>query len=908
MALEEYNRKRDFRKTPEPSGRVRRQPAAEPLSFVVQKHAARRLHYDFRLELNGVLLSWAIPKGPSLDPGEKRLAVHVEDHPLDYGGFEGVIPKGQYGGGTVLLWDRGTWSPERPDPEAAYRKGALKFRLDGEKLHGHWALVRMGGRAAGERHENWLLIKERDEVAVPGSHAALVEDNPLSVATGRSMDEIAKDRDRVWDSEKGEIPGDRPAKTKPAKKPAFEPPAGARKRAMPDFITPQLATLMDEAPEGDQWLHEIKYDGYRILAHLERGKARLLTRNALDWTGKFPALARTMAALPVETAIIDGELVALAADGTTSFADLQDRIATGHTDDLVYFAFDLLYRDGYDLTGAVLDDRKVALAEIVPHDGTGMIRYSDHQHGRGAEFYRQACQYDLEGTIAKRADKAYRPGRGTDWQKIKCLNRDEFVIVGFTDPEGTRHGFGALLLGYYDPDGQLRYAGKVGTGFNSKKLSELKPRLDEIEQSKPSVTLPKGVSKKGVHWTKPRLVGEVQYGVWTADKILRHPSFQGLREDKSPEEVVYDPEKLGKPPAAGRPAPARQPGPARNGRAGRATPKAKAKPGTDQGRSRGSAKAKPQVSSPERKASIVPARDGSIEFAGVRLTHPDRVLYPDQGITKLALAEYYEAIADWALPHLANRPLSLVRCPEGQGKECFYQKHATPAVPKVVGRVEIPEGAGTGTGTYTYIKDLAGLIAMVQMGVLEIHPWGSTVKKLETPDIVTFDFDPDIGLPWERVTEAALEMRQALLGIGLQSFAKTTGGKGLHVVVPLTPKLDWEAIKEFAKWVAEKFVTTYPDRFTSNMAKRARTGRIFIDYLRNGRGATAIGAYSARSRPGAPVATPLFWDEVEKGVKPDGFTVATVPDRLKKLKSDPWAEIGKVRQTIGARVRKEIGI
>jgi bifunctional non-homologous end joining protein LigD len=885
MALEEYNRKRDFHKTPEPAGRVRQHAAAAPLSFVVQKHAARRLHYDFRLELNGVLLSWAIPRGPSLDPGEKRLAVHVEDHPLDYGGFEGVIPKGQYGGGTVLLWDRGTWTPEVPDPEAAYRKGSLKFRLDGEKLHGHWALVRMGGKAAKERHENWLLIKERDEVAMPDSGSALVDDNPLSVATGRSMEAIATARDRVWDSQKGEIPGDPPAKSTAAKKMTPSRLPGARKRAMPGDITPQLATLADKPPDGAEWLHEIKYDGYRLLARIEKGRARLLTRNGLDWTTKFSALAHAIAALPVETALIDGELVALAADGTTSFADLQERIATGRTDDLVFFAFDLLYRDGYDLTGAVLEDRKAALAEIVPHGSAGMIRYSDHQQGRGAEFYRQACQYDLEGTIAKRRDKPYRPGRSADWLKIKCLNRDEFVIVGFTDPERSRQGFGALLLGYYEPSGQLRYAGRVGTGFDGARLIELRRRLDAVERAAPAVTLPKGVSKKGVHWTEPRLVAEVQYSRWTADAILRHASFQGLREDKNPEEVVVDPAKLGKaprPPAAG----AAGPSLSRSAGEGRRSRVVKGGEGV--------------------AADAKPRRDGSIDFAGVRLTNPDRVLYPGQGITKLALAEYYAAIADWVLPHIAHRPLTLVRCPEGYGKECFYQKHLGSGVPDVIGRVEIPEKSGS--ETYPVIDNRAGLVAMVQMSVLEIHLWGSTVTKLEAPDRIVFDLDPDVGLPWERVTAAAIEVREALLGIGLRSFAKTTGGKGLHVVVPVMPKLDWDAIKEFAKWVAERFVKTYPDRYTSNMAKRARTGRIFIDYLRNGRGATAIAPYSARARDGATVATPLFWEEVEKGVEPQDFTVTTVPARLRKIRADPWAEMPKLRQSIGARVRREIGI
>ena len=888
MALEEYKRKRDFHKTPEPAGgKVRAgRAAAAPLSFVVQKHAARRLHYDFRLEMDGVLKSWAVPKGPSLDPGEKRLAVHVEDHPIEYGGFEGVIPKGQYGGGTVLLWDRGTWTPEGPDPEAAYKKGALKFRLEGDKLYGQWALVRMGGKAAKERHENWLLIKERDAEAEPGSDAALVENNPLSVTTGRSMEQIAKDRDRVWDSNVGEVPGDAPATApaKSAKKPPGTRPQGARNRAMPEKLAPQLATLADDPPDGAEWLHEIKYDGYRIIARIKDGEVRLLTRNGLDWTAKFPALARALAALPVDSTIIDGEIVALASDGTTSFADLQDRIARGRTDELVFYAFDLLYLDGYDLTGAVLEDRKAELAEIVPRDSAGMLRYSDHQKGRGREFYKNACQYELEGIISKRADKPHRPGRSTEWLKIKCFNADEFIIVGFTDPAGQRIGFGALLLAYYGPDGKLRYAGRVGTGFGDSRLTELRKRFDAFATRNKPVALPKGVSRKGVHWIAPRLVAQVRYGNVTTDGILRHASFEGLREDKSQEEVVYDPAKLGKGPRPG----AAEATATRSGNAGQGT----------SGSAREQVETKPQISAP--------ARDGSVTFDGVRLTHPDRVLYPDQGITKLALAEYYAKVADWALPHLAHRALSLVRCPEGYTKECFYQKHISAGVPEAVGRVRITEKSAT--DTYLVIENVAGLVAMAQLAILEIHPWGSRADRLETPDIVTFDFDPDVGLPWDRVTEAAIEMREALIGIGLQSFPKTTGRKGLHVVVPLAPKLEWDAIKEFAKWVAERFTATYPDRFTTNMAKRARAGRIFIDYLRNGRGATAIGAYSTRARAGAPVATPLFWEEVEKGVKPDRFTVATVPERLKELNADPWAEMPKLRQSIGAKVRKAVGI
>jgi bifunctional non-homologous end joining protein LigD len=870
MALEQYQKKRDFRKTPEPAGGPprRKKPEAAPLSFVVQKHAATRLHYDFRLELGGVLLSWAIPKGPSLDPGEKRLAVHVEDHPIEYGGFEGVIPKGQYGGGTVLLWDRGTWTPLDPDPDAAYKKGSLKFRLDGEKLHGNWALVRMGGKAAREAHENWLLIKERDAVAVPDSGNALVADSPLSVVTGRSIDAIATERDRVWDSRNGGEIGQVPkTPSKPAKKSA---PAGARRRAMPEKLVPQLASPADSAPDGPDWLHEIKYDGYRLLARIERGEVRLLTRNGLDWTGKFPALARALAALPVDSALIDGELVALAADGTTSFGALQDKIAQGDTSGLVFFAFDLLYRDGWDLTGAALEDRKAALAEILPREASGMVRYTDHQEGHGADFFRHACRYRLEGIVAKRRDRPYRPGRSTEWRKIKCVQRDEFVVIGFTEPSGTRQGFGALLLGYYDRAGALRYAGRVGTGFDDRQLGELRGRLEAIGRPDPPAVLPKGVPTKGVHWTVPRLVAEVRYSGWTSDAILRHSSFEGLREDKSPEDVVYSPM------------------------------------GADAAKTARKARPLNVTAKPSPLPGATPARDGSIGFEGVRLTNPGRVFYPEDGITKLQLAQYYATIADWALPQLANRPLSLVRCPEGIGGQHFYQKHDMPGFSDVLGRIEISDRAEV--GTYLFIKDLAGLVAVVQMGVLEIHPWGSTAKKLETPDRITFDFDPDEGLPWEHVTAAAIEMREALLGIGLQSFVKTTGGKGLHVVVPVAPKLGWDAIKEFSRWVAERFVAAYPDRFTANMAKRARTGRIFIDYLRNTRGATAVGAYSARARAGAPVATPLSWDEVENGVKPGVFTVLTVPARLAKLKSDPWAEMPNLRQSISARIRKEVGI
>ena len=856
MALEEYRRKRDFRKTPEPAGESpARKKAAAPLTFVIQEHKARRLHFDFRLELDGVLKSWAVPKGPSLDPGEKRLAVEVEDHPLDYGGFEGVIPEGQYGGGAVLLWDRGTWVPADPDPAAAHAKGMLKFELRGEKLHGNWALVRMGGKAARERRPNWLLVKERDDAAVPQSGDAVIIDNPLSVESGRSLETIVSDRDRVWDSGKGEVtPRHPPYRV-----------AAARKGRMPVDLKPQLATTSTSAPAGPDWLHEIKYDGYRLFARIEHGEVRLITRNRLDWTAKFPDLARAFERLPVDTALIDGEVVHLASNGTTDFSGLQEAIATGKSGALNFFAFDLLYRDGWDLTGASLEDRKAALAKILPPDAGGMLRYSDHQEGQGPAVLRQASSLGLEGIVSKRRDAPYRPGRSSSWLKVKCRNREEIVVIGFTDPEGKREGFGALLAGYYDPSETLRYAGRVGTGFSAERLADLRKRLDALVVKVPPVVLPKDAPRKGVHWVRPALVAEVEFAGWTADNILRHASFQGLREDKSPNEVVYDPKKL---------------------------------PNAEQSTT--------QMRPTSIETDVAPrARDGSMLFEGIRLTHPDRVLYPEDDLTKLDLGRYYQAVADWALPNLVHRPLTLVRCPGGQGKPCFYQKHLGKGAPDAIGHVDITEDEET--VAYPVIDNLAGLIGLVQMNVIEIHPSGAGVDKLDTPDRITFDLDPDEGLAWSRVTEAAIEIRDALLAIGLQSFVKTTGGKGLHVVVPLQPKLDWDEVKAFTKWVADQFVAQSPEKFTANQAKRARHDRIYIDYLRNSRGATAIGAYSPRARPKAPVSTPLFWEEVEKGVRPEGFTIATVPQRLAALKTDPWTEIGKLRQSISTAIRRRIG-
>lgn len=879
MGLQEYKRKRNFTVTPEPAGQVKAQPGS---SFVIQKHAATRLHYDFRLEMEGVLRSWAVPKGPSLDPGEKRLAVHVEDHPLEYGDFEGIIPKGQYGGGTVLLWDRGQWYLEgaEGDPVKDYRKGRLKFRLEGEKLHGRWNLVRMHGPQAGEDKENWLLIKENDDAAVPGSSDAVVEEYPASVATGRTLEEIAADPDRVWQSNREEKIEKVDKKAAKALSPSLVDPSktpGARKGRFPGAIEPQLATLVEEPPRGEDWLHELKFDGYRVLCEVRDGKIHIWTRNGKDWTDRFTPVAEAVAQLPVREALLDGEVAVLEPDGTTSFQALQNALTESRDRDMVYFAFDLLYLDGYDLRGTPLLHRKEALAGVLSGNTSPVIRFSDHVQGAGDAFYRQACSFALEGVISKRADMPYRSGRGKEWLKVKCLKRQEFVIVGFTDPEGSRTGFGALLLGVHNDQGKLVFAGKVGTGFNQQLLRDLRKRLGKIERKTPAFeNPPRGAEARRSHWVEPELVGEVTFTEWTREGILRHPAFEGLREDKPAADVVrevaQDTEKTVKQTAAKKTA----------------------------------AKKADRPTGP--KPPVHPLRPGiekATEFAGVKLSSPDKVLFPEHGVTKRDLAIYYERIADWILPRIAGRPLTLVRCPEGRARQCFYQKHVTEHVPKAVRRIQVDEGE-----PYGIVETPEGLLSLVQMGVLELHIWGSTRKDIEKPDYIVFDLDPDEGLAWERVVEGALLLRDRLGDLGLRSFLKTTGGKGLHVCLPLQRREGWDEVKAFTKAVSESVVAEDPRRYTSKLPKASRKGKIFIDYLRNGRGATSICAYSTRSRAGAPVSTPLFWDEIESGQEVHGayFNVRNVPERLESLPADPWEEITKVRQTITAAMKRAVGM
>jgi bifunctional non-homologous end joining protein LigD len=919
MALEEYKRKRNFRATPEPAGKVKKVKGS---SFVIQKHAATRLHYDFRLEMEGVLRSWAVPKGPSLDPGEKRLAVHVEDHPIDYGGFEGIIPKGQYGGGTVLLWDRGVWIPEG-DPVAAYKKGHLKFRLEGEKLHGGWNLVRMGGRQAGENKENWLLIKENDETAEPGSGDAIVEKHPESVASGLSLEEIAADPERVWQSNRTEKTGGgfkqkiaakvakkaRTTRTAGTTRTAAPPPSGidpsgitgARKAAMPSGIEPELATLVDEVPRGEEWIHEIKYDGYRALCEIRDGEARLITRHGKDWTDRFAPVAREAERLPVRQAILDGEVVVLEPDGTTSFQALQNALSENRDRDLVYFAFDLLYLDGYDLRKAPLLARKEALTELLA-GRKGAVRLGDHIAGGGEEFYRHACEFALEGIVSKRAGLPYRSGRGKDWLKVKCLKRQEFVIVGFTDPERSRVGLGALLLAVNE-GGELVFAGKVGTGFNSQTLRDLRAKLDKLEIDKPAFkNAPRGAEARRSHWVKPKLVGEVAFTEWTREGILRHPTFQGLREDKKPEEVVRE-EPQEPPPEA---SPEEKTAEAKPARAAKTAKKSAAPKKAAAKAPRARKGPKPAVQPEPEEEPVTPQGRSKkeVEIAGVRFTNLDKVLYPEQDVTKRDLAHYYVRVADWILPYLADRPLTLVRCPEGRAKQCFYQKHISEHVPPAVRRVEVagdPEPYGA-------VSNLEGLLSLVQMGVLEFHIWGSHRDKIEQPDYVVFDLDPDEGLDWERVVEAALAMRAFLGELGLETFLKTTGGKGLHVCIPLQRRDDWDEVKAFTKAVTEAMVAAAPTRYTSKLPKASRKGKIFIDYLRNGRGATSICAYSTRARANAPVSVPLFWEELETDVRGNTYTVRNLAERLESLPSDPWEGFTKVKQSITAAMKRAVGM
>jgi bifunctional non-homologous end joining protein LigD len=821
-ALAEYAKKRDFSRTPEPKGSVTKETQG---AFVVQKHAARRLHFDLRLELDGVLKSWAVTRGPSLTAGEKRLAVHTEDHPIEYLEFEGNIPKGEYGGGSMIVWDRGRWIPDG-DPHKALAKGHLDFTLEGSRLKGRWHLVRMRPKP-GERTEPWLLIKSEDEFARPAGDPEITEEETTSYLSGLTNAELEA---------KGEAGGQDGAakKRKPPPLPDLAKIAGAWKRPMPAFVEPCLATLCDKPPTGAKWVHEIKHDGYRLQARIDGRKVQLLTRKSLDWTERFSRIAKSFAELRLGSAIIDGEAVVEDSSGFSNFSNLQIDLKEDRQDRMRYYAFDLLYLEGYDLTQAPLTERKALLQTVLSATASGSpIRYNEHLDTDGPTMLEHSCRLGLEGIISKRTDAPYRPGRGESWLKSKCRESQELIVLGYVPSTAATRSVGSLALGYND-NGKLRYAGRVGTGWSAATAAGLWKDLDKIRAKKPTFgkPLPAG-AEKGVVWVEPRLVAEVEFTDWTHDDVVRQASFKGLRDDKPPSEIV------------------REAGGKRTARA---------------------------------PATKTPA---------VRLTHPERILWPEEGITKQGLADYYSDIAKWILPHITGRVLSLVRCPSGTGEKCFYAKHAWAGLSDSVKRVDVGEKE-----PMLMIGDLSGLLELVQAGVVEIHPWGSRYERLEQPDRLIFDLDPGEGVAWPVVIEAAHHMRGVLRGIGLESFVKTTGGKGLHVVVPIEPSVDWEQAKAFTASVAEGMARERPDRYVAVMAKRVRRGRIFIDYLRNGRGATAVTAYSTRVLPRASVSTPLLWDELSESIRSDHFTLRNIRHRLQFLTTDPWAEFFKLRQKL----------
>jgi bifunctional non-homologous end joining protein LigD len=857
MSLADYQRKRDFARTPEPRGRKSRRSGRR---FVIHKHAARNLHYDLRLEIDGVLKSWAVPKGPCLDPSEKRLAVETEDHPLEYLDFEGAIPAGEYGAGTIIVWDRGEWTPEQ-DPAESLQNGELKLRLDGQKLQGRWVLVKMKPRA-GEPDRNWLFIKERSENTRPLSEGDVLKELPHSVVSGRTVEEVAG-----IEQQKKPVPSTlRPAEPATSQ-PGVDAAAISRasRSAMPGQLAPQLATPAARPPEGDQWLHEIKFDGYRLLCFIDGDKVRLRTRRQNDWTDRFPHVVEAARQLPVETALLDGEVVGLLPNGVSSFPVLQTALKEGRPQRLVYFVFDLLYLNGYDLRKSPLEQRKRALASILGGGLRGPLHYADHIEGDPGDFFDECRRLGLEGVVSKRRDRPYREGRTADWLKSKSVQRDEFVIGGFTEPEGERIGLGALLVGHFDRQGELHYTGKVGTGFDDATLEDLRRTLDAIELKRnPFVDLAREKIDRGTHWVKPQLVAQVQYAGWSKEDLLWHPVFQGLREDITAASIVREAGEL-----------RQQKGPASGSTI--------------------------QASTAD---GVTLSQEQLDQLAGVRMTHPERVVYPELGITKLELARYYAAIAEWILPHLADRPLSLVRCPEGQGHKSFFQKHPAKlgGTPAELTRVTI-DGE-----LYLVVNDLAGLVSLVQIGVLEIHPWGARADRIERPDRLIFDLDPAPDVAWHRVIETAARLRDLLRDAGLESFVKTTGGKGLHIVLPIDRRHDWAEVKAFAGAVAGRLAAERHDQLTTNPSKQARRARIYIDYHRNSRGATAAAAYSTRNHPQATVSTPLAWEELSEHIGPQQFTVRNVIRRLAALDSDPWADLASVRQSLSAKVKHAFGV
>ena len=808
MSLRDYGRKRRFADTPEPDESRRGVASHRPI-FVVQLHHARARHYDFRLEADGALKSWAVPKGPSLRVGEKRLAVEVEDHPLAYATFEGDIPHGNYGAGHVDVFDHGTWASEG-DPLEAIAAGKLDFVLHGGKLNGGWKLVRTNLRG---KQKQWLLIKREDEFAADLEADDLVgkaAPKPRKKTAGRK---VASSPKRVATSKASSGKWAQRAL-------AIE---GAREGDYPAGFAPQLASSREIAPAGDDWLHEIKWDGYRMMADLVDGKVKLRSRGKLDWTDTFPEVARAVEALPVGDARLDGELVVIDKEGRSDFSALQRAIDGTSKQPLRYVVFDLPGIDGVDLSRAALIERKTLLKDLLGKRA-GVVAYSEHVLGHGREVFEASGRKGLEGIISKRADSAYSQSRSSAWVKVKHEDSDEFVVVGYTAPKGSRSGFGSLLMAKPE-SGDLRYVGRVGTGFDDAMLKSLQATLAKLQRKQATVTLPAHVpfSAGSVHWVKPVLVAEVAFRGWAKEGLLRQASFKRLREDKNMRDLDATPEKT-------------------------------------------------------------------------VLTHPERIVYPKDRISKGEVADYYRRVARWMLPELERRPLSLLRCPDGAQGECFFQKHHKDALGKSVHAISLQQKSGK--EDYLYIEDEAGLLELVQMNALEFHPWGARVEAPESPDRLVFDLDPGPGVSWNKVKAAARDIRQRLLEAKLESWLRLSGGKGLHLVVPIAPGPSWDEVKDFCGAFAEALAAHAPDKYVATMSKAKRDGKIFVDWLRNGRGSTSVCSWSLRAREHATVAMPLRWEELAKITSPGMYTMTRALQRAGRLRKDPWEGIGETRQAL----------